>query len=441
MDRASLALRLRIGAFVVVALAVFLGIIYLLGAQARYFERKYDLVAEFPEVGGLIDGATVRLAGVQIGRVTDVRLAPEVGGKVRVTLTVARRFMDRIRKNSEARIVTQGLLGDKLVEISPGSPEYPPLKPGDVIATQEPVETSRIFSEAARTLVTVNRLATSVQGMVEKLEKGGTAENLAATVESARRVAAQLEGMGKDGTYGELAATVRSARRITEEVEKGKGLLHALVYDEPETLRRLNALLGSAQDVLARTRDGQSAVGVLLAPDSARAGRSLVTAMEALGRGADKAGPEGGLLSALLYDPQYKTVAADLQVVARNFRDVSERLAKGQGLLGGLLVDRGDGPMGEAGTDFARAMANLRVITDRLRAGEGTIGGLLEDPTVYENLAAFLEGAQRSFLLRALIRSSIGSGPATGAGAGSASPGGASPGSAPSGGAAGTGKR
>jgi phospholipid/cholesterol/gamma-HCH transport system substrate-binding protein len=58
--------------------------------------------------------------------------------------------------------------------------------------------------------------------------------------------------------------------------------------------------------------------------------------------------------------------------------------------------------------DFAAAMSNLRVITDRLRAGEGTLGGLLEDPSVYENLAAFLDGAQRSFLLRALMRSSIG---------------------------------
>ena len=48
------------------------------------------------------------------------------------------------------------------------------------------------------------------------------------------------------------------------------------------------------------------------------------------------------------------------------------------------------------------------MITDRLRAGEGTLGGLLEDPSVYENLAAFLDGAQRSFLLRALMRSSIG---------------------------------
>jgi ABC-type transporter Mla subunit MlaD len=73
-DARQFALQIRIGAFILAGLGVFLAIIYLLGAQARYFERKYDLVAEFVEVGGLIEGATVRLAGVQIGRVTRVEL-------------------------------------------------------------------------------------------------------------------------------------------------------------------------------------------------------------------------------------------------------------------------------------------------------------------------------------------------------------------------------
>jgi ABC-type transporter Mla subunit MlaD len=91
MDGRVSPLQVRIGLFVLVSLGVFLGIIYLLGAQARYFERKYMLIAEFTEVGGLIDGATVRLAGVQIGRVTDVALPREPGGKVRVTLSIARR--------------------------------------------------------------------------------------------------------------------------------------------------------------------------------------------------------------------------------------------------------------------------------------------------------------------------------------------------------------
>jgi len=137
MADGRLALQIRIGTFILSGLLVFFAIIYLLGAQGRYFERKYDLVAEFTEVGGLIEGATVRLAGVQIGRVTAVELPEKPGGKVRVTITIARRFSERVRRDSEAKISTQGLLGDKIVEISIGTTAAPALKPGEVLATQD----------------------------------------------------------------------------------------------------------------------------------------------------------------------------------------------------------------------------------------------------------------------------------------------------------------
>ncbi|MBI5628121.1 MAG: MCE family protein [Candidatus Rokubacteria bacterium] len=410
MDGRHYALQLRIGAFVVISLVVFLGIIYLLGAQARYFERKYDLVAEFTEVGGLIEGATVRLAGVQIGRVTNVALAPQAGGKVRVTLTVARRFSDRIRQSSEARIVTQGLLGDKLVEITMGMPDSRPLEPGSTLQSREPFEVGRMFAEGTGALSAINTLVLSLQASLDRLNTAGTLEDLDAAVKSTRRVTERLEGLGRDGAFGDVAAAARSARRITEQVEKGGGWLHTLVYEEPEALRRLNTLLGSAQEVLARTRTGDSAVGALLSPESGRSVRALLAAMDAFGRGAELAGGGQGLLSTLLFDPQYKPIVEDLQMVARNFRELSERLARGQGLLAGLLREQGDSPLDQAAADFRTAMANLRTITDRLKAGEGTLGGLLEDPTVYENIAAFLEGAQRSFLLRSLIRSTIQSG-------------------------------
>jgi len=410
MDGRHYALQLRIGAFVVISLVVFLGIIYLLGAQARYFERKYDLVAEFTEVGGLIEGATVRLAGVQIGRVTNVALAPQAGGKVRVTLTIARRFSDRIRQSSEARIVTQGLLGDKLVEITMGMPDSRPLAPGSTLQTREPFEVGRMFAEGTDALSAITTLVLSLQASLDRLNTAGTLEDLDAAVKSTRRVTERLEGLGRDGAFGDVAAAARSARRITEQVEKGGGWLHTLVYEEPEALRRLNTLLGGAQEVLARTRTGDSAVGALLSPESGRSVRALLAAMDAFGRGAELAGGGQGLLSTLLFDPQYKPIVEDLQMVARNFRELSERLARGQGLLAGLLREQGDSPLDQAAADFRTAMANLRTITDRLKAGEGTLGGLLEDPTVYENIAAFLEGAQRSFLLRSLIRSTIQSG-------------------------------
>lgn len=380
-DRRAYALQLRIGAFILVALGVFLAIVYLLGARARYFESKYDLLAEFTEVGGLIEGATVRLAGVQVGRVTSVVLPPQPGGKVRVTMTVARRFQDRIRRNSEARISTQGMLGDKIVEITIGSPGAPPLGPGEVLASQDPQDMGRMFAEGAGTLKSINELVSTLRAAADRLDKGGA--------------------------FDDIGAAAKSARRITDEVEKGKGWLHVLVYEEPKALRRLNGLLASTQQLIARAESGESAVGVLLSRDSGKSARALLAALDSLGRAASSPGPGDGLLPALLFDPEYRPVARDLQALAKNFRDVSEKLARGEGLLGGMLKGEGDGSMDAAGADFRAALANLRAVSEKLKSGEGTVGGLIEDPTVYENLVTFLEGAQRSFLLRSLVRSTI----------------------------------
>jgi phospholipid/cholesterol/gamma-HCH transport system substrate-binding protein len=404
-------LQLRIGAFVLAGLLVFLAIIYLLGAQARYFERKYTLVAEFTEVGGLIEGATVRLAGVQIGRVTDVVLPGEPGSKVRVTLTIARRFMDRIRRDSEARIVTQGLLGDKLVEITIGTAAEPPLRPGDIIASREPFDPSQIFAEGSRAVGNVGRLAQSLERALARIDETGAMDDLGATLRSARRFAEGLDALRERGTLTDLAATVRSARQIGARVEKGPGLAHTLLYEEPEAMRRLNAVLGSAQSVLARAESEHSALGALLAPGGDRGVRALLDAMESAKRIAQQAERGDGLLWALLVDPQYKEVARDLRALTRNFREVSDRVLRGEGVLGALVSADSASPAGDALGDFRVAMANMRAVTERLNAGEGTLGALLADPSVYENLAAFLEGAQRSFLLRALIRSSLGSTP------------------------------
>ncbi|MBI4240516.1 MAG: MCE family protein [Candidatus Rokubacteria bacterium] len=387
-DRRQPAYQIRIGVFILVSLAVFLGLVYLLGAQARLFEPKYNLVAEFTEVGGLISGATVRLAGVQIGRVSRVTLPEAPGQKVRVTLTIARRFGDRIRKDSVARIETQGLLGDKLVEISLGSAGAPALKPGEAIVTRDPVELARLAGESVEILKNVSGLSANLNSAVEAFNKAGTLENLSATLRSTHRAAEQVG-------------------RVTEQVEKGKGWLHALVYEEPEALRQLHALLARTERLLTQAERGEHAVSVLLSAESGRAARRLLEAVDALSQMTEKAKSSESLLAALLLDPRYKGVLDDLQALARNFREVSERLAQGKGVAGALLRDDGEGPLGEATQDFKVAVANLRAITDRLRAGEGTLGGLLEDPTVYENLAAFLEGAQRSAILRYLIRSTI----------------------------------
>lgn len=474
-------LQLRVGAFVLAALAVFVGLVYFLGRQSGLFERQYRLVAAFSQIGGLIEGATVRLAGVPVGRVTAIRL-PEAGAaRVQVELTVVRRVQTRIRADSVARIETLGLLGDKIVEVTLGSPDRPVLADGAALETEEPLDTNRLTRQGTELLRNLVEVSGELRTALGRIAQGTVGADVAETARALRALTAEVErGQGLlhrlvyDGQLGaqvggaadtlrqvgetvgrvdRLLADPRTAalaadagqavaeareaaqrlNRVLREVEEGRGLLHALVYDEGRTLRELDGLLARAGALVAAVERGEGALGVLLRdPDTARAMRRVAGAAEGLAQAVERARGTDSLLGTLLADPG---IAADLRETARHFREVTARIAGGEGLLGQLARPggeesvrqaleglgglgrlagdlAGDARLGETLADLRAAMASLRALTGRIEAGEGTIGGLVTDPTVYENLAAFLEGAQRSLLLRALIRATVGRGSA-----------------------------
>jgi phospholipid/cholesterol/gamma-HCH transport system substrate-binding protein len=379
-DRRENAVKLRVGVFVILALLTFLGLIYALGARARLFESRYTVHAEFTEVGGLLEGATVRLAGVQIGRVTAVTLPGQPGGKVRVDLTLARRFSDRIRKNSVARIETQGLLGDKIVEITVGDATSPPLAPGEMLVSRDPADFGRIISSGAETAKNVAELAISLKETADKVNQSKIIEN--------------------------AAATVNKLGNVVDQVEHGRGWAHALLYEEPVALRRVNDLIASTQTLIDRVEKGQGAVGVLVSNEGTASAKRFVAAMDRISRMVEHPESEQALLPGLLFDPKYRPILDDLKTVAHNLREVSDRVAGGRGTLGSLVADSGDqSDLQLTLRDLRAAVANLRAISEKINTGEGTVGALIVDPTVYERLVSILDGAQRSFLLRSMIRS------------------------------------
>jgi hypothetical protein len=280
-------------------------------------------------------------------------------------------------------------------------------------------------------------------GLVEDARRavGDAAGAMRQVNETARRLDSLLADPKTAGLVEEARRTVAEARgamerlnRVAQEIEQGRGLLHALIYGESRLVSDLDRVLGRADTLLAGVERGEGAVGVLLRDaDAARALKRVVTAADGLAQSVERARDADGLLQALVFDPRGKELVGDLREAARHFREVTARVARGEGLIGQLtqpgteetvkqfaqgLAGLGqlgsdlakDARLGEALADLRVAMANLRQITAQVESGQGTIGGLLQDPTVYENLAAFLEGAQRSLLLRALIRSAIGSG-------------------------------
>jgi len=393
-ERSELGKKLRVGMFLLVALAAGIGLVYALGARARLFEARYTVHANFTEVGGLNEGATVRLAGVQVGRVKAVNLPSEPGGKVRVDLSIAKQFSNRVRKNSVARIETQGLLGDRMIELTVGTADAPATHDGDVIVAVDPTDFGKIVSQGAETVKNVAALAESLKATAETLKQSRLIEDASATLSSTRKVTERVS-------------------RMVDDIEKGRGWAHALIYEEPVALRKMNEVIATTQRLLDRVERGESAAGVLTSDQSTAAARRFIAAMEKFSRVAEQPGTQdAGLVPALLFDPKYKNVLEDLKVVAHNFREVSDRLVGGKGTLGGLIKDEpADAGIRQASRDLQAAMANLREITAKVNEGEGTLGALIADPTVYERLVSILDGAQRSFLLRGLLKS-LGSGSA-----------------------------
>jgi phospholipid/cholesterol/gamma-HCH transport system substrate-binding protein len=378
-ERREIAKKFRVGVFVVVALVTFLGLVYALGARAKLFEARYTIHAEFTEVGGLVEGATVRLAGVQIGRVTAVNLPGQPGGKVRVDLTIAKQYADRVRKDSVARIETQGLLGDRIVEITVGTVAAPPLRPGEVLASRDPSDFGKVIAAGAETAKDVAALAGALRETAEKVNQSKIIED--------------------------AATTVNKLGRVVDQVEHGRGWAHALLYEEPVALRRVNELIVTTQTLVERVEKGQSAAGVLVSPESAASAKRFVAAMDRLSALVEHPEREPGLVPGLLFDPKYKPILEDLRVVAANLREVSDRVAGGRGTLGSLVAESGDdGQLSLTMRDLQAAVANLKAISEKINTGEGTMGLLIADPTIYERLVAILDGAQRSFLLRSMIR-------------------------------------
>jgi phospholipid/cholesterol/gamma-HCH transport system substrate-binding protein len=385
-ERRELGLKLRVGLFVLIGLVAVLGMVYLLGARARLFESRYTIHADFTEVGGLAEGATVRLAGVQIGRVEAVNLPPQPGGKVRVDMTITKKVADRVRRDSIARIETQGLLGDKIVEITVGSAQAAVVAAGEVIGSRDPFDIGQVMNESSRIVKSVGALADSLGETAAMLNQSRIIEEAATTVKSARQITDRVG-------------------RVIDQLEKGPGLAHTLLYEEPIALKRVNDLIATTQAVLDRVERGEGAAGVLTSQQSTAAAKRLVAAMDRIGQIADRPAGDDGLLPGLLFDPKYKTILEDVRVVAHNFREVSDRLAGGKGTLGSLVKDEpGDGGIRKASQDLQAALANLKSITEKINEGEGTVGALIADPTIYENLVSILGGAQRSFLLRGLLR-------------------------------------
>lgn len=168
---------LRLGAFIVATLAILAAGVFLIGNKEFLFSSTYSLRADFQNVGGLVDGAQVRVGGIPEGTVKRIVLPKRPDEKVTVLMNLHRATQNVLKKDSIAAIKSEGLLGDKYVEISFGSDQAERLKSGDTIPSAPPLDISDLIQKTNDILDTAKGAMTNVEGAAGNLKAISTKIN------------------------------------------------------------------------------------------------------------------------------------------------------------------------------------------------------------------------------------------------------------------------
>src|ERR1700683_1244043 len=167
---------IRIGFFVLLGLAILGAAVFLIGSKESLFQTNFLVRAQFQNVGGLNEGADVRVGGIRKGTVRNIGLPHDPSGKVTVVMDVAKSTQEVLREDSVASIQSAGLLGDKFVEISFGTADQARLKSGQTINSVPPLEISEIAGRANHLLDTAQEAVSNISAITAKINQGkGTA--------------------------------------------------------------------------------------------------------------------------------------------------------------------------------------------------------------------------------------------------------------------------
>ena len=146
------------------------------GAIFDVFADRYELVTLVPSALGLREGAPVTLAGQRIGQVSTIEFIPvrakRGANNLLVRIAISERVRDQVRADSRAFLRTQGLLGDKFVDIEPGSVTAQVLGPGDTLATGPSVDMDEVIAQAAAALNQAGSIVTDLRAITRGVARG-----------------------------------------------------------------------------------------------------------------------------------------------------------------------------------------------------------------------------------------------------------------------------
>ena len=292
-----------VGAFVIAGVLLFAVGLFMIGSRRMLFGNTFKVHAEFASIAGLDNGALVRVAGLQAGEVEAIQVPTRPSARFRVRMRIREDVHPLIRLDSVASIQNDGLVGNKFIQIEPGSEQSAVVAAAGTIQSTEPFDIADLMAKMSETIDTVNKAIVDVT-----VELDGALSSIAATADTAKVL---MDDVGRDAR-----AIVSSGQRVAADlqtivanVKSGRGTVGQLLNDDA-LYQRARSIATDAEKAMANVR---------AATDEARAAIADL-------RGKD--GPVG-------------TLTADLQQTLTSAREVMSDLAESTEALKRSFLFRG----------------------------------------------------------------------------------------------------
>ena len=334
---------LKVGALTVFAIVMAAVLVFAVGGSGGFFWQRYPLKVRFANIATVKSGTPVRVGGIEMGEVTEVRFA---GAGVEAWLDVSNEVRALVTDQSLAVIGAISLLGEGAIDITPAPDGTPIPEWGYVPSGVDPASIAALSDVAGRGLSETTKL-------VSDLRAGkGTIGRL----------------FTDEAAYRDMDALLESATRVADAVRTGRGSVGRLLND-PKVYNELAASTAALNDMTARIARGEGTLGALL-NDPALA-RSATAAVASVDQVAGRLARGEGTAGKLLTD---ETLFARINATAQRLDDLTGRLQSGQGTAGMLLQDR-------------QLYENMSAAVTELR---GLVSDIRKDPKKYLNVKVSL---------------------------------------------------
>lgn len=271
----------RLGIFVFIGTVLIVLSIFLIGNKESLFVSSVTVKSTFTRVEGLKTGAPVRLSGYTIGSVSNIELVDDTTGNVVITMNIDRDIIHFVRLDSEASIETEGLVGKKVISISPGSKELAIISENGFIKSKAPVSVSEIIEETQQIMAYIKFITKDFSEIVAKINSGeGTIGRLInddalyeSTVQISRSADTSLTlitrrmdevatflvdiGSGAAEVFNNVDTAILGLKYLVQGLQQGEGFAGALLtdrsgYDSLQSV--INNLVNTTEAAMVGTR-------------------------------------------------------------------------------------------------------------------------------------------------------------------------------------------